>query len=110
MRPARWAKTRIPGSLVSEMRRLLYLPFAIVGSILARIVGRQVFRTVWERIDEEEPPTPGDGTGSTAKLVGGRALQAAAMAGSAALVDRIFAKGFHHVLGIWPKKPPEPKD
>jgi hypothetical protein len=42
------------------------------------------------------------------KVVGGRALQAAVMAGSAAAVDRLFAKGFHHVLGIWPKKPPKP--
>ncbi len=90
------------------MRKLLYLPFAIVGSILARILGRQVFRTVWERIDDEPPPKPGEGRGSTAKVVGGKALQAAAMAGSAALVERGLARGFHHILGVWPSKPPKP--
>jgi hypothetical protein len=91
------------------MRRLLYLPFSIVGAILARILGRQVFRTVWGQIDEEPPPTAGDGRGGMLKVVGGRALQAAVMAGAAAAVDRLFAKGFHHVLGIWPKKPPKPE-
>ena len=73
------------------MRKLLYLPFAILGSVIARLVGRQVFRTLWERIDEEPPPTAGEGRGSTAKVVGGHALQAAVMAGSAAAVDRALA-------------------
>jgi Protein of unknown function (DUF4235) len=92
------------------MRKLLYFPFAIVGSILARVLGRQVFRTVWERIDEEPPPAPGEGRGSTAKVVGGHPLQAAVMAGSAAVVERVLARSFHHLLGIWPRKPPKQKD
>ena len=91
------------------MRTILYLPFAIVGSIVARILGRQVFRTIWAKIDEEKPPKPGDGTGSMGKVIAGKALQAAVMAGSAAAVDRTFARGFHHVLGTWPKKPPKPE-
>jgi hypothetical protein len=91
------------------MRRLLYLPFALVGSIVARLLGRTVFRQLWARIDDEPPPTPGDGRGGTAKVVGGHALQAAVMAGAAAAVDRAFARGFHHLLGFWPKKPPKPK-
>jgi hypothetical protein len=90
------------------MRKLLYLPFAIVGSILARVLGRQIFRTVWQRVDEEPPPAPGDGRGGLAKVVGGHALQAAVMAGSAAVVERLLARAFHHLLGIWPKKPPKP--
>lgn len=92
------------------MRRLLYLPFAIVGSIVARLLGRKVFRTVWARVDEEPPPTSGDGRGGMAKLVAGHALQAAVMAGAAAAVDRTFARGFHHLLGVWPRKPPKPDD
>jgi hypothetical protein len=91
------------------MRRLLYLPFGIVGSILARILGRKIFRTLWERVDEEQPPAAGDGRGSMAKVVGGRALQAAVMTGAATAVDRLFARAFHHLLGIWPKKTPKPE-
>lgn len=91
------------------MRGLLYLPFAIVGSILARILGRQVFRTLWERIDDEPPPKPGEGRGSLATVVGGHAVQAAVMAGAAAFVERMFARAFHHLIGVWPKKPPKPE-
>jgi hypothetical protein len=25
-------------------------------------------------------------------------------------VDRTFARFFHHLIGIWPKKPPEPEE
>ena len=50
------------------------------------------------------------GEGSTIKVVGAQALQAGVMAGTAAAVDRTFARFFHHLIGIWPKKPPEPDE
>ena len=92
------------------IRKLFYLPFAIIGSIVARLLGRQIFRTVWDQIDEEPLPEAGDGRGSMPKLIAGRALQAAVMAGSAAAIDRLFARTFHHLSGAWPRKPPKEKD
>ena len=86
------------------------MPFAIIGSLIARALGRSVFRTVWDRIDDEPPPAPGDGRGGIVKVVGARALQAAVMAGAAATVDRLFARSFHHLIGSWPRKPPKPDD
>ncbi|HTU96370.1 MAG TPA: DUF4235 domain-containing protein [Solirubrobacteraceae bacterium] len=90
--------------------RLLYKPFAIIGAIVAGRVGRSVFRNIWSRIDQEPPPRPGTGEASTLKVVGAQALQAGVMAGTAAAVDRTFARFFHHLIGIWPKKLPEPED
>jgi Protein of unknown function (DUF4235) len=90
--------------------RLLYKPFAIIAGIIARLLGRSAFRTVWSRIDEEPPPHPLTGEGSMAKVVGARALQSAVMAGAAAVVERYSARAFHHVIGIWPKKAPDPED
>jgi hypothetical protein len=90
--------------------RLLYKPFAIIGAIVAGKLGRSVFRSVWAKIDDAPPPTPGAGEGSTFKVVGAQALQAGVMAGTAAAVDRTFARFFHHLIGIWPKKPPEPEE
>jgi hypothetical protein len=90
--------------------RLLYKPFAIIAGILARLLGRQTFRALWSRIDEQPPPQPLTGEASTIKLVGARALQAGVMAGAAALVERMAARAFRHVIGIWPKKPPDPED
>jgi hypothetical protein len=90
--------------------RLLYKPFAILGAIIAGKLGRSVFRKIWAKIDNDPPPTPGSGKGGTLKVVGAEALQAGVMAGTAAMVDRTFARFFHHLIGIWPKKPPKPED
>jgi hypothetical protein len=90
--------------------RLLYKPLAIVGGIVAGRLGRSLFRSIWAKIDDEPPPIPGSGTGSTAKVVGAQALQAGVMMGTAAVVDRTLARFFHHIIGIWPEKPPEPDE
>ena len=90
--------------------RLLYKPLAIVAGIFARLLGRSTFRTLWSRIDDAPPPEPLTGEGSMAKVVGAKALQSAVMAGSAAVIERYSARAFHHVIGIWPKKPPDPDD
>jgi Protein of unknown function (DUF4235) len=90
--------------------RLLYRPLAIIGAIISGKVGQSVFRSIWAKFDDEPPPTPGSGVGSTAKVVGATALQAGVMAGTAAVVDRTLARFFHHIIGIWPNKPPEPED
>jgi hypothetical protein len=90
--------------------RLLYKPLAIIGAIISAKVGRSVFRSIWAKIDDEPPPAPGSGLGSTAKVVGAHALQAGVMAGTTAAVDRTLARFFHHTIGIWPKKQPEPEE
>lgn len=87
------------------MLRILYLPFSIVAGLVAGRIGRNVFRKLWERVDDAPPPKPGSGQGGMGKVVTGQAVQAAVMAGTAAVVDRMFARGFHHILGIWPRKP-----
>jgi hypothetical protein len=89
--------------------RLLYKPFAIMAGIISGKVSQSLFKTVWSKIDDQPPPKPGTGDGSTAKVVGAQALQAGVVAGVAAVVDRAFARVFHHLIGIWPKKPPAPE-
>ena len=94
------------------MRRIIYLPFSIVAGLIAGQIGRKLFRAAWERFDDSPPPKPGSGQGGMAKVVAGQAVEAAVMAGTAAAVDRLFARGFHHALGVWPRKPdvPEPDE
>ncbi len=55
-------------------------------------------------------PRPGTGQGTAVKVIGAQALRAGVMAASAAAVDRLFARGFHYFIGLWPKKPPKPED
>ncbi|HZE06343.1 MAG TPA: DUF4235 domain-containing protein [Solirubrobacteraceae bacterium] len=85
--------------------KLLYKPFALLARLIAGRVGRSMFRSLWEKIDEAPPPAPGTGEASMVKVVGAQALQAGVMAGVTAAVDRLFASTFHHIVGAGPEKP-----
>jgi hypothetical protein len=91
--------------------RLLYKPFAIIGAIVAGKMGASIFRKIWAKVDPDgPPPRPGTGEATTAKVVAAAAIEAGVMAGTAAAVDRTLSRFFHHLIGIWPKKEPEPGD
>ena len=90
--------------------RLFYKPFAIIGAIIAGRVGRSLFHKIWAKIDNAPPPRPGTGEAGTLKVVAATALEAGVLAGTAAAVDRTFARFFHHLIGIWPTKKPEDED
>jgi Protein of unknown function (DUF4235) len=85
--------------------KLLYKPIALIAGIIAGRLGRSAFESLWSKLDDDPVPNPGSGEGSVIKAVGGRALQAGVMAGVAAAVDHAFAKGFHHLIGVWPEDP-----
>ncbi len=57
--------------------KLLYKPFAIIAGLITKRLSQSVFKSIWARIDEEPPPLPGTGEGSTAAVVGAQALQGA---------------------------------
>jgi Protein of unknown function (DUF4235) len=86
--------------------RLLFKPFEILGRMISKRIGRSLFTSVWTRIDPAEPPpNPIAGRSSTAKVVAAHALEAGIMAGVTAAGDRVSARFFHHLIGIWPAKP-----
>jgi hypothetical protein len=82
--------------------KLLYKPFAIIAGIISARLGRSIFRSLWSRIDSAEPPAPTAPDASTGKVVGAAALEAATMAATAAAVNRVTAKSFKHLIGVWP--------
>ncbi len=101
-----WTSGAPANSVVSRpVRNLLYKPFAIAAGIVSARIGRELFRSVWSAIDDAPPPEPGTGQAGIVKVIGAQALQAGVMAGVAAGVDRAFASGFHHLIGVWPKQP-----
>ena len=89
--------------------KLLYKPFAIITGLIVKRLSQSVFKSIWARIDEQPPPVPGTGEASTAKVVGAQALQGAVAFATAAAVNRTAARLFHHLIGAWPEKRPEPE-
>ena len=89
--------------------KLLYKPFGLIAALIAGRIAKSLFTAIWSKVDDAPPPEPTAPSASFAKTVGGRALQAATIAGVAAAADRFGAKLFHHLFGAWPGKDPEPE-
>lgn len=87
--------------------KILYKPFGLIASAIAARIGKSIFRGVWSQIDDAEPPTPTAPNATLPKVVGAAALEAATMASVGAAVDRVSARAFYHLTGIWPGDPPE---
>jgi hypothetical protein len=90
--------------------KILYKPFGIIAGLIGARIATAIFKALWARIDEEEPPKPTTADASFPKVVGAAALEAATMAGVGAAVDRVGARAFHHLTGIWPGDKHEEKE
>jgi hypothetical protein len=89
--------------------KLLYKPFALVASLIAGRLGKGIFRALWARLDQADPPDATAPQANLGKVVGAAALEAATMASVAALADRAAARTFEHLTGVWPGREPEEK-
>ena len=48
--------------------RLLYKPFSIIGAIVASLIGRKAFDSVWAKI-MTKTPRPGTGQSTAVKVI-----------------------------------------
>lgn len=98
-----WFTETDPGRL--SAMKLLYTPFAIVAGAAGSLLGKQAFKALWARIDDSPSPPPArTGEAGLLEVAAGAALQAATIAAIAATVDRLMARAFYHLFGVWPEK------
>jgi uncharacterized protein DUF4235 len=90
--------------------KLLYKPFGIIASLISARIAAAIFKALWARIDEDEPPKPTTEEATFPKVISAAVLEAATSAGVGAAVDRAGARAFHHLTGIWPGKHQEEED
>ena len=83
--------------------RFVYRLFARITGGFASRIGKLVFRSVWSRIDHEDPPKPTRLDASFPKVLAGATLEAATMAGVAAVVERATASAFNYLFGVSPE-------
>ena len=84
--------------------KFLYKPFALIASVIAARLGKGVFKSLWAKVDNADPPNPIAPNASLGKVVGAAALEAATMASIAAAADRAAARTFEYLTGVWPGK------
>lgn len=88
--------------------KLLYKPFSVFAKSLGTRLGKTAFDAVWSHVgDTEEPPSPTAGRVSIARLAAIAALEAATMAAIEVSIEQLTARGFHHLIGAWPERPPD---
>ncbi len=84
------------------MGKLLFIPFSLIGGILAGFVSKKLFDLLWGVFDKEEPPEPEHRDVSWAKLAAAAALQGAIFRMVRALADRGSRAGYYRMTGEWP--------
>jgi hypothetical protein len=82
--------------------KVVFLPFSILGGILAGALGRKAFDAIWGKVDEEEPPQPEHRQVSLPKLVIALVLEGAIFRLAKGLFDHGARRGFTRWTGSWP--------
>ena len=82
--------------------KVVFLPFSILGGILAGALGRMAFDAIWGKVDEEEPPQPEHRQISLPKLAVALALEGAIFRLAKGLFDHGARRGFARWTGAWP--------
>jgi Protein of unknown function (DUF4235) len=84
------------------MVKLLFIPFSIVGGLIAGLLSKKLFDLTWGLVDEEEPPEPEHRDVSWAKLAIAMALQGAIFRAVRGIADRSSRLAFYRFTGSWP--------
>lgn len=84
------------------MSKLLFIPFSVIGGILAGAVGKKIFEFIWGVIDDEEAPEPKHREISVPKLVAALILEGAIFRAIRGLIDHGSRHAFERMTGAWP--------
>ncbi len=84
------------------MSKLLFVPFSVVGGILAGFVGKKTFEDLWGIIDDETAPDPKYREISLKKLVPALVLEGAIFTAVRGLFDHGARHAFQKLTGSWP--------
>ena len=90
--------------------KLLFIPFSVIGGLLAGFMGKKLFEQVWGVIDDEEPPQPEHRYVGFGKVLLAAALEGAIFRAVRAAVDHQSRHAFAGLTGSWPgAEEPEPE-
>lgn len=82
--------------------KIFFLPVSIGTGLLAGLIGKKLFGTIWGVIDEQDPPRPEHREVSFPKLVLALIIEGALFSLIKGLVDHGSRHIFTRVTGAWP--------
>ena len=91
------------------MSKLLFVPFSVIGGILAGLVGKKTFEALWGAFDNHEAPDPEHRDITLKKLIPALLLEGAIFRAVRGLFDHGARRAFSKLTGNWPgEERPEP--
>jgi hypothetical protein len=91
------------------MSKLLFIPFSVLGGILAGIIAKKIFDVLRSALDEAEPPNPKYRDIAMEKLIPALLLEDAIFRIIRGLVDHGMRHAYSRLTGSWPgEERPEP--
>jgi hypothetical protein len=82
--------------------KFMFMPFSIVGGILAGVIGKKIFERLWGLVDDEEPPEAKHREIQYGKLAAALLLEGAIFRLVRGFVDHGSRHGFQRLTGAWP--------
>jgi uncharacterized protein DUF4235 len=82
--------------------KVVFIPFSILGGLLAGFIGQKIFEAIWGKVDEKEPPQPDHREISLAKLAIALLIEGAIFRLIKGLFDHGARRGFERMTGEWP--------
>lgn len=93
------------------MRKIIFLPFSVLGGLLAGAIARKVFEGLWSLVEHEEPPDPKHRDVPWQKVIPALLLEGAVFRAARGIVDRASREAFSRLTGSWPgEERPEATD
>ena len=84
------------------MSKFLFIPFSVIGGILAGVIGKKTFDLIWGAFDDEDAPDPKYREISLVKLVVALVVQGAIFRAVRGLIEHGSRHAFQKMTGSWP--------
>jgi hypothetical protein len=84
------------------MSKFLFIPFSVIGGVIAGVIGKKAFELVWGALDDEEAPEPKHREISFVKLIAALVLEGAIFRAIRGLIDHGTRHAFQKMTGSWP--------
>jgi hypothetical protein len=82
--------------------KVLFIPFSVIGGLLAGLIGKKVFEGLWGVVDDEEAPDPKHLEVSWGKLIPALLLEGAIFRALRGVFDHWARLAFRRATGEWP--------
>jgi hypothetical protein len=84
------------------MAKLLFIPFSVIGGIIAGALSKKTFEALWGVFDDQEAPEPKHREISLKKLIPALILEGAIFRAMRGLFDHGARRAFQRLTGSWP--------